>query len=286
MTEHIEDLFPFYAMDALTDEEKQQVDIYIKENPEAEPRLRAFFDSAELLPFENESMAPSPEVKAALIHRVREDKKPKHAPQAQKSNKRSWWDGLFAPKAPAIFAPAVPVLIGLLIFAFFRNSGMIRQLNDTISEQQSAIVDLQTELDNQRTTIDTQLADLETQQIQLDDQQVALSIYTAVNAQIVTIESTGLQPDATGRLTYDPDTRRAILDVIALANDPETVYQLWFIQGETPISAGVFDVDESGSEMFVVDTAVPLTFDAIGISIEPPGGSEQPGDIVLLGTGS
>ncbi len=288
MTEHIEDLFPFYAMDALTEEEKQEVDTYIKANPDAEARLQAFLDSAELIPFENEPMVPSLEVKDALMARVKKEAQPKvDTQQPTKSTWQRLWEALFAPKAPAIFGPAVPVLLGLLIFAFFRNSGMVRQLNDTITEQQGAITELQTELENQRTTIDTQLADIETQQIQLNDQQIALSIYTAVNAQTIAIDNTGVQPDAAGKLTYDPDSGRAILDVIALSDDPSTVYQLWFIQGDTPISAGVFDVDAAGSELYVVNTAVPANFDAIGVSIEPPGGSEQPtGDIILISTSS
>ena len=290
MTEHIEDLFPFYAMDALTEEEKQQIDDYIKDNPEAEARLQAFFDSAELLPYENDPIAPSLQVKNTLMARVKSETVVSKPVESMKPAQSSWkrlWDRLLAPKAPAIFGPAVPVLLGLLIFALFRNSGTIRQLNDTINEQQGAISALQTELENQKTTIDAQLADLDAQQIRLDDQQIALSIYTAVNAQTIPIETTGVQPSAAGKLTFDPDSGRAILDVIALSDDPETVYQLWLIQGETPISAGVFDVDASGSELYVVETAVPTSFDAIGISIEPPGGSDQPtGDIVLLGTNS
>ena len=293
MTKHIEELFPFYALDVLSDEEKQQVDAYIKQNPEAESRLRSYFEATAVLPFENDPIAPSPNVKQSLMARVQADKKPVHSIE-----KRSGWQNfiktLLAPKAPAILVPAVPVLIGLLIFAFARNSGTIRQLNATITDQQSSISALQIELEEQKTTIDTQLASLDAQQVAFEnleatvtDQQVALSIYTAVNAETFTITSTGIQPEAAGKVTVDFETGRAVLDVIALSDDPGTVYQLWFIQDETPLPSTVFDVDATGNGQIVVSTAVPAHFDAIGITVEPPGGSEQPtGDLILLGSTS
>ena len=67
----------------------------------------------------------------------------------------------------------------------------------------------------------------------------------------------------------------------SLPSDRE--YQIWRIKGDQPISAGTFKDDESEDQVIVV----PVDFsdaDAIGISVEPAGGSPTPtGLIVLLG---
>jgi anti-sigma-K factor RskA len=62
------------------------------------------------------------------------------------------------------------------------------------------------------------------------------------------------------------------------------VYQFWLIKGDTPVSAGLFSVDTQGRGLLSVSTSEPIgSFDAIGVSIEPEGGSPQPtGDIVML----
>ena len=54
-------------------------------------------------------------------------------------------------------------------------------------------------------------------------------------------------------------------------------YQLWLRRGEYRISGGVFKVDESGSGMLIFTTTEPIgTFEAMGITPEPEGGSEGP----------
>lgn len=293
MMNNIEELFPFYALDALSEEERQQVEEYLKENPSAEERLLPYFEAAALVPLENDPVTPSPKVKQALMARIEADLKPEPKPQP------STWSRLkqvlFARSAPAIFTPAIPVLLGMLVFLFFRNNGYVRQLDQTISdqqaliaEQQDAIAEQQVALQDQQALIDQQELRINSQLDEIDQQLAALSVYTAVHSEVYTIASTGVQSDsAFGKLTVNFDTGQATLDVESLQADADTVYQLWFILGDTPVSAGVFDVSESGSTHYLVATAVPANFDAIGVSIEPPGGSEQPtGDIVLLGTTS
>ena len=64
-----EELFPFYALDALTDEEKVEVEAYIATDPAARERLNALQETAEHLPLAAESVMPSPSVKANLMKR-------------------------------------------------------------------------------------------------------------------------------------------------------------------------------------------------------------------------
>jgi anti-sigma-K factor RskA len=64
-----------------------------------------------------------------------------------------------------------------------------------------------------------------------------------------------------------------------------SIYEFWLIEGDTPMAAGLFEVNEEGKAILQVSQAVTSeAYDAIGVSIEPEAGSVQPtGDIVMLG---
>ena len=72
--DRIEDeLFPFYALDALTDDERAEVDAYVAANPAARDRLSAALADAAALVELSAPLAPAPEVKARLMARVAAD---------------------------------------------------------------------------------------------------------------------------------------------------------------------------------------------------------------------
>lgn len=62
---------------------------------------------------------------------------------------------------------------------------------------------------------------------------------------------------------------------LSAAPPDERVYQLWKIEGETPVSLGVID----GQGTLVQDAPDGLT---LAVSVEPPGGSEQPTTTPIL----
>ena len=99
-------------------------------------------------------------------------------------------------------------------------------------------------------------------------------------------DATGEHPTAAGTLTMNRATGQAALDVANLPPLHEgTTYQAWMIVGGAPVSAGTFAVDAAGQGHHVI-AAAPGTFEAVGVSLEPAGGSEQPtpGNIILLGS--
>jgi hypothetical protein len=105
---------------------------------------------------------------------------------------------------------------------------------------------------------------------------------------VTTIEFNGttVQPQAYGQLIADPNSTSAVMVVTRLAPlQTGIVYQVWLIQGDTPTSAGLLTVDADGQGvLLLISEATIGSFDALGISIEPEGGSQQPtGDIVVLG---
>jgi anti-sigma-K factor RskA len=104
-------------------------------------------------------------------------------------------------------------------------------------------------------------------------------------AVIVSLQGTSAQPDARGQLIADRDSRSAVLVIGGLSQlDAGKTYQVWLIDEGKPQSAGLLAVDASGQGLLIVTSDLPIgEFDALGISIEPDGGSEQPtGEIVVL----
>ena len=94
-------------------------------------------------------------------------------------------------------------------------------------------------------------------------------------------------PGAIGASVWIPGDQRGLIALEKLppfANPAAQDYQLWLIDpaSPTPISAGVFMPDASGSVRFSFGSANAKTVDRFAVSIEPKGGAPRPtGKIVL-----
>jgi anti-sigma-K factor RskA len=101
---------------------------------------------------------------------------------------------------------------------------------------------------------------------------------------VVTLTNTQFSPGAIGTLVMSPDGHYSTLVVSNLgALQPGKQYQVWLIKGAMHTSAGLFSVDSSGYAS--LDIIAPQSFqqyDAIGISIEPDGGSPIPTGMSVL----
>lgn len=94
-------------------------------------------------------------------------------------------------------------------------------------------------------------------------------------------------PYARGRVYLDPQRRQGMLVASDLPRlEPGRAYQVWLRGKDGVINAGLLRIDDRGTGYAVLDPAVPLDhFEAVGISLEPAGGSEQPtGPRILLGS--
>lgn len=102
----------------------------------------------------------------------------------------------------------------------------------------------------------------------------------------VTLPGTEEQPAASAQLVIDPLSNTALLVVNGMPELPESsVYQVLLIRDTEHETAETFRVDTEGDGVLLVHSTEPLqSFDAVGVSIEPEGGSVQrTGDVVLLG---
>ena len=262
MNEKIEELFAFYALDAVTEAERQQVDAYVASDPKARARLDEMIRTASALSFASEPQEPPAALKRTLMERVHADAQKRFAspPPAQESGwsrfLNSFLSGHWLPPAVAVASLLLAVAVG--------SWGL--SLRNQLASLQAEVLSLQN---------------------QLADQQVVLAHVSSPNSQTFLISGTEHQPQAHGQLMADSQTGSAVLVVSGLQPlEPDKIYEFWLIEGETPVAAGLFEVDDDGKAILQVSQAVvPDTYDAIGVSIEPQAGSVQPtGAIVMLGT--
>ena len=85
-------------------------------------------------------------------------------------------------------------------------------------------------------------------------------------------------PEVTGAVYVRRDIAVAVLHVSHLPPPPSGhVYQVWLIRGDERQSGGLFRPDPSGQATVVIRAPQPLgTYQAIGVTVEPAGGSPAP----------
>jgi len=283
-----DELFPFYALDALTDEERQQVDDYVAGNPEAAARLRALLAGATELAASTAPLPPSPAIKSRLMARVEADLTPTAAPVAPRPAPATTRRRVEEPKprfdlhsfffGRALGFAALLLLLGAFgLWRFWQQNNDLRNQLAAVEERAAA---LQAEADQLRSINATLWGELAARDEVLAQHRQPGAVTFAIG------DATGDHPAAVGTVTLSPTGEGATLAVANLP-PPEagTTYQAWLIVGETPVSAGTFTVDAAGSGILAIPSATPGAFGAVGVSLEPAGGSETPtpDQIVLFG---
>ena len=103
----IEELLPFYALDALTDEERGLVEGYLREHPEARQLVDEMRNTASALPLSVSPVEPAPRTKQALMARVAVDERSRSSGQDQPSPRVNRLDSFFRNFSFAIAALAI-----------------------------------------------------------------------------------------------------------------------------------------------------------------------------------
>ncbi len=255
MDKKIEELLPFYALDALTDEERGLVEAYLVAHPEVRAQLGDMQSAAAALPHGVTPVEPQRRLKDALMARVAVDQRASEQKQASRPREKRWAN-LFPAFSFAVATVAVLWAVVLNI--------QLSQLRNDVSALGEALI--------------AQSNSLEQINAQLPRTPVSA-------AMTISLKGTDIQPQAQGQLIADPNSQSAVLVIVGLAQlEPGRTYQVWLISGGGPQSAGLLTVDANGQAVLLVTSNATISsFNALGISIEPDGGSPQPtGDIVVL----
>ena len=101
----------------------------------------------------------------------------------------------------------------------------------------------------------------------------------------VALAATDFTPGATGELVISRDGEYGVLVVDGLPGlDDSRQYQLWLIKDGARISGGVFSVNSEGYGVLYINSLSPLaSYQAVGVTIEPAGGSPGPTGEKVLG---
>ena len=259
MDPRIEELLPFYALDALTEEEKQLVEAYLAEHPEARPEVQSLQSGASALPYAVSPVEPPPHVKDALMARVTADSEARERSSQRVASPPVRRGIRFEDLFRVLSLGAATIAI---VWAFVLNAQVARlrneisTLNEQVAAQSQSITDL-------------------VQNLPQSEQSDVIS---------VSLQSTEDQPRALGQLIANPNDKSAVVVISGLPPlEPGKTYQVWLIGG-APVSAGLLAVDENGQSVLIITSEEAIgSFTSVGVSIEPEGGSEQPtGDIVIL----
>lgn len=255
MDKHIEELLPFYALNALSEEEHELVEKYLAEHPEDRRQVDEMREAASSLPMGVTPVEPSGQIKAQLMARVTADSQSRKAPTVAKqlSRRESRFEDFFR-----IFS--LGAALAAILWAIV--------LNLQVARLQSEVATLNQQVANQSESL----------------QQLVQNLPSSSNVVTVSLKGTNAQPQAQGQLIADPANQSAVLVVTGLPPlEPGKTYQVWLIAG-APVSAGLLTVDEQGQGVLIVTSTESIgSFQSLGISVEPEGGSPQPtGDIVIL----
>ncbi len=301
--DRIEDeLFPFYALDALTDEERAEVDAYVAANPAARDRLSTALADAAALVELSAPLTPAPEVKARLMARVEADAATTALPTADRRplTAEAAKSTMTADRRPPTAKTAPPtrrrfgmrdfffgralgfaVLVLLLgAFGLWRLWSQSNDLQARVATLEQSNAQLQAELDQAR-SVNTLLLD------ELAGRDETLAHLTQPGAVTFALsDPSGARPTAAGTVTTTADGAVTLAVMNLPPPQAGQTYQAWLIVGDTPISAGTFAVDPTGRALLTLSNPPAADFDAFGVSLEPSGGSETPTEIVLLGAGA
>jgi len=110
----------------------------------------------------------------------------------------------------------------------------------------------------------------------------AVALISRPSTETIALAGQGEFTGATGEAFVDGQSRDVVLIVRQLAPPAaDETYQAWILTDQGPVSAGLFETTESGWGMTWLEA--PFTpGSAIGVSVEPLGGSATPTEVVLL----
>lgn len=232
----IEPLLAAYALDALDPDEREQVEAHLETCDSCQQTLAEYRAVSDELLLAVKPVDPPARLRAQLLARTAQEEK--------QPVKASRWR---IPNWGWVSMVGTAVLLILLVF----NISLMRRTNQLLSFQDSLV-----------------------QQNQA--YQTAFALMSYPTSQVAVIDDGTVY----GTIIYDPQGRVAVMNVWGLgALSEDQVYQIWLIQpDDLRVSGGVFDGSDDVAYVSVVIES-PQTFNSfegIGITIEPEGGSPGP----------
>ena len=258
--ESLRDTAALYVVGALDARERAAFEAHVRECASCGAEIQSLGAAAQAMPLAVPQVDPPPALRSRVLAR------------AGVTGPRTSTAGASPPIIPSWFSIAALLLVSVALGAYAfalrqRLGGLEGQLKDTIARLNRTEQELITAT---RTAAGVQ---------------ARLAVLTAPDLQQVTLAGQAPAPQAAGRAFLS----RSSGLLFAASNLPSLpagrTYQLWYLTGSTPVSAGVFKPDDAGRA--AVTQQLPATAPAVtglAVSIEPEGGVPAPtGAIYLVG---
>ena len=286
-----ENLYEFYVLGALDSEDRSLMESHLETCDACSERLQQDRETVARLAYAVPQVEVPQRVKQALLVRVDADL---HLNRRIGVGTRlvRFWKGAGRTLATSPGAAAASVLLVGLVFGglWFDSrmdrvsveseslSGRLESVSESLSELESASESLSARLESVAER-DAELVEMVTAQRDL--------AYEALrfNTQSVSLlRGQGTTWKARGMMMVSRSEPRAVLLTLNLPPLPDDkAYQVWLISSGRVYNGGLFTVDSTGFGKIVIIPAVPFSeIDALGITVEPAGGSYGPTGVNVL----
>jgi anti-sigma-K factor RskA len=243
-----------FALEALAAEERNAYQGHLERCGFCRRLVGQFRAVTDLLPDALEEPATTPGLKERVVAQARAElgAEARQSARPPLEKRRGWitwqWPGWLTPVPTATIGLLLLAVVGLAVWS----------------------IELSTKLKAQETALAEQLQ---------------LLSAVAAGGGIFSLAGTEAAPDARGLLVQDPAGGKSFLLLKSLPSLPaDREYQIWRIKGNQPVGVGSFGLTDRPEQLIILGADF-ADADAIGVSIEPLGGSLAPtGAIVLLGT--
>lgn len=244
-----------YALGALDGEDRQALETHLRDCPHCQQQLAAARQSTALMGLAAPPVAPPPQVKAALMDKVRAEKR---SPAAQfaplKTGKKHW--GLRFSLGFGLAAAALAFATYELAKQDLERGRQLQQLQAQVARDAAALQ--------------------------------ALGQVTGApdSAQITLLQQPG-GPPGQAHVLYNARMGLAVYSGQIAPAPSDKSYQLWLVPSSgAPVDAGLVDANQQNGAV-VVRLTPGLAAKAFAVTLEPLGGRPQPtGPKVLVGATS
>jgi hypothetical protein len=242
-----------YALDALTEAEGAAFEAHLEVATQSRYEVDGLVDTALLLGLATAPLPPSPELKQRLLAAIAVTPQlPRLADAGVVSDAEA---GVPAPRVPGATERAA------------RSGWGVRSFRPLLAVASlAAVVGLSVSIG----VLANLMASNDQQNVQAS-RLAAISASADVQRAVADVAGGG-----TATLVWSNELLSSALIVDGIAVLPESrVYELWYLGESGPRAAGTFTVDSGGGYWFVL-TGDMHSGDAVGVTIEPFGGSELP----------
>ncbi|MCC6612402.1 MAG: anti-sigma factor [Anaerolineae bacterium] len=249
--DELRDLLPAYVIGATTAEEAARVHELLAICPELESDIATYAGLSEGFAADVQAIQPAAHVRGGLLARLAEEEAAAYPAQPQ------------APAAPTLVTKAIKPKRGRRSSSWWwiAAAAAVVLLLATNALWLARVGDVQSQL----TTLQ-------------QEQQELLTVLADPDVARIALHSTADQTTPLATVLWNPHNNEAILYTDALpALDSDHAYQLWVIGAQGPVSAGIFHTSASGTSFHAFAPREDMdAYQAVGISVEPASGSDQP----------